>query len=122
MASTRKSFVFATLVSEGITVIGRDHHHHYNHQSRPPIPLLLREANTWSSCMKSRARCSAGVFLSLPLATIPWLAESFNEQGLDPAIQRMRSEAYSQRRHAMMQLCRAERKKLINAEAKVRLC
>eukprot|EP00620_Florenciella_sp_RCC1587_P018944 CAMPEP_0182573454 /NCGR_PEP_ID=MMETSP1324-20130603/20224_1 /TAXON_ID=236786 /ORGANISM="Florenciella sp., Strain RCC1587" /LENGTH=611 /DNA_ID=CAMNT_0024788569 /DNA_START=90 /DNA_END=1925 /DNA_ORIENTATION=- len=44
--------------------------------------------------------------------------ESFNEQGLDPAIQRMRSEAYSQRRHAMMQLCRAERKKLINAEAK----
>ena len=26
--------------------------------------------------------------------------ESFNEAGLDPAIQRMRSEAYSQRRYA----------------------
>jgi hypothetical protein len=35
--------------------------------------------------------------------------DSFWEAGLDPAIQRMRHEAYSQRRHEMMRLCRMER-------------
>jgi hypothetical protein len=35
--------------------------------------------------------------------------DSFWEPGIDPAIQRMRHEAYSQRRHEMMRLCRVER-------------
>lgn len=35
---------------------------------------------------------------------------------MDPAIQRMRHEAYSQRRHEMMGLVRNERKKIVNAE------
>jgi hypothetical protein len=35
---------------------------------------------------------------------------------VDPAIQRMRHEAYSQRRHEMMGLVRNERKKIVNAE------
>ena len=44
--------------------------------------------------------------------------ESFYDPNIDPAIQRMRHEAYSQRRHEMMQLVRTERKKIINAEMK----
>ena len=44
--------------------------------------------------------------------------ESFFDPNIDPAIQRMRHEAYSQRRHEMMQLVRTERKKIINAEMK----
>ncbi|CAM9997685.1 unnamed protein product, partial [Choristocarpus tenellus] len=43
---------------------------------------------------------------------------SFWEPGIVPEVQRMRHEAYSQRRHEMMRLCRQERKKLINAEHK----
>jgi hypothetical protein len=35
--------------------------------------------------------------------------DSFWENNIDPAIQRMRHEAYSQRRHEMMRLCRSER-------------
>lgn len=38
---------------------------------------------------------------------------------MEPEVQRMRHEAYSQRRHEMMRLCRQERKRLINAEQKV---
>lgn len=45
---------------------------------------------------------------------------SFWEPGVEPEVQRMRHEAYSQRRHEMMRLCRQERKRLINAEQKVR--
>jgi len=44
--------------------------------------------------------------------------ESFYDPNVDPAVQRMRHEAYSQRRHEMMHLVRTERKKLINAEIK----
>ncbi|CAN0230050.1 unnamed protein product, partial [Hapterophycus canaliculatus] len=46
--------------------------------------------------------------------------DSFWEPGVEPEVQRMRHEAYSQRRHEMMRLCRQERKRLINAEQKVR--
>jgi hypothetical protein len=42
--------------------------------------------------------------------------DSFWEPGLDPAVQRMRHEAYVQRRHDLMKQCRLERKKLLNAE------
>lgn len=42
--------------------------------------------------------------------------DSFWEPGLDPAVQRMRHEAYVQRRHDLMKQCRQERKKLLNAE------
>ena len=38
---------------------------------------------------------------------------------MEPEVQRMRHEAYSQRRHEMMRLCRQERKRLLNAEQKV---
>ena len=44
--------------------------------------------------------------------------ESFYDASVDPAIQRMRHEAYSQRRHEMMGLVRGERKKIVNAEMK----
>jgi len=42
--------------------------------------------------------------------------DSFWEPGTDKAIHRLRHEAYSQRRHEMMRVCRTERKRLINAE------
>lgn len=45
---------------------------------------------------------------------------SFWEPGVEPEVQRMRHEAYSQRRHEMMRLCRQERKRLLNAEQKVK--
>lgn len=44
--------------------------------------------------------------------------DSFWESGLDPAIQRMRHEAYVQRRHEIMKQCRLERKRMMNAEFK----
>lgn len=42
----------------------------------------------------------------------------YKDPTVDPAIQRMRHEAYSQRRHEMMALVRADRKKIVNAEMK----
>lgn len=42
--------------------------------------------------------------------------DSFWESGIDPAVQRMRHEAYVQRRHDIMKQCRLERKRMINAE------
>jgi hypothetical protein len=42
--------------------------------------------------------------------------DSFWEGGIDPAIQRMRHEAYVQRRHDLMKQCRQERKRLMNLE------
>jgi len=42
--------------------------------------------------------------------------ESFFDPNVDPAVQRMRHEAYSQRRHEMMAIVRQERKKIVNAE------
>ena len=42
--------------------------------------------------------------------------DSFWESGIDPSVQRMRHEAYVQRRYEMMKQCRLERKRLINAE------
>jgi hypothetical protein len=42
--------------------------------------------------------------------------ESFYDPNVDPAIQSMRHDAYSNRRHEMMGLVRAERKKIVNAE------
>lgn len=42
--------------------------------------------------------------------------DSFWETGIDPAIQRMRHEAYVQRRHDLMKQSRKERKKLMNME------
>jgi hypothetical protein len=38
--------------------------------------------------------------------------------GIDPAVQRMRHEAYVQRRHEIMKQCRQERKRMLNAEFK----
>tara|TARA_B110000305_G_scaffold221760_1_gene264781 strand:+ start:267 stop:659 length:393 start_codon:yes stop_codon:yes gene_type:complete len=43
--------------------------------------------------------------------------DSFWEPSIEPEIQRMRHEVYSRRRHEMMKICRAERKKLLNMEA-----
>jgi hypothetical protein len=40
--------------------------------------------------------------------------DSFWEPGVDPAVQRMRHEAYVQRRHETMKQCRTERKRIIN--------
>jgi hypothetical protein len=42
--------------------------------------------------------------------------DSFWEPNIDPAVQRMRHEAYVQRRHDLMKQCRKERKKLMNSE------
>lgn len=42
--------------------------------------------------------------------------DSFWEPDLDPSIQRMRHEAYVQRRYEIMKQCRSERKKLTNAD------
>lgn len=42
--------------------------------------------------------------------------DSFWENGIDPAVQRMRHEAYVQRRHDLMKQCRSERRKIMNAE------
>jgi len=42
--------------------------------------------------------------------------DSFWEPNIDPSVQRMRHEAYVQRRHDIMKQCRLDRKKLINAE------
>lgn len=42
--------------------------------------------------------------------------DSFWEPGVDPAVQRMRHEAYVQRRHDLMKQARHERKKIINTE------
>lgn len=41
--------------------------------------------------------------------------DSFWHPGIDPAIQRMRHEAYSQQRHELMRAARNERKKLIKS-------
>lgn len=42
--------------------------------------------------------------------------DSFREPGIDPAVQRMRHEAYSQRRHEHVKIVRAARKKLYSIE------
>ncbi|GMI10266.1 hypothetical protein TrLO_g6752 [Triparma laevis f. longispina] len=42
--------------------------------------------------------------------------DSFWEVGIDPEIQRMRHEVYSNRRHEMMKIVRSERKRLLNRE------
>lgn len=42
--------------------------------------------------------------------------DSFWEAGLEPAVQRMRHEAYVQRRYEIMKQCRLERKRLMNTE------
>lgn len=42
--------------------------------------------------------------------------DSFWEPNIDPSVQRMRHEAYVQRRHDIMKQCRLDRKKLINSE------
>ena len=41
--------------------------------------------------------------------------DSFWEPGIDAAVQRLRHEAYVQRRHDTMKACRLERKRIINA-------
>ena len=43
--------------------------------------------------------------------------DSFKESGIDQAVQRMRHEAYSQRRHEYMKVVRAARKKLYSQQA-----
>lgn len=42
--------------------------------------------------------------------------DSFWEPNIEPAVQRIRHEAYVQRRHELMKQCRLERKRLINKE------
>lgn len=42
--------------------------------------------------------------------------DSFWEPNVDPAVQRMRHEAYVQRRHELMKQCRHERRRIVNAE------
>ncbi len=42
--------------------------------------------------------------------------DSFWEPGIDPAVQRIRHEAYVQRRYDMMKQCRTERKRMALAE------
>ena len=42
--------------------------------------------------------------------------DSFWESGIDPSVQRLRHEAYVQRRYELMKQCRMERKRLMNAE------
>jgi len=42
--------------------------------------------------------------------------DSFWESGVEPAVQRIRHEAYVQRRYEVMKQCRIERKRLMNAE------
>jgi hypothetical protein len=41
--------------------------------------------------------------------------DSFWEPGIEPAVQRMRHEAYVQRRHETMKQCRLERKRVMNS-------
>ena len=42
--------------------------------------------------------------------------DSFSVPGIDPTVQRLRHETYTQRRFEMMRLVRAERKRLVNQE------
>jgi len=42
--------------------------------------------------------------------------DSFWEPNIEPAVQRIRHEAYVQRRHELMKQCRMERKRLVNKE------
>ena len=42
--------------------------------------------------------------------------DSFWESGIEPSVQRMRHEAYVQRRYEVMKQCRLERKRIMNAE------
>jgi len=42
--------------------------------------------------------------------------DSFWETGIDPSVQRMRHEAYVQRRYDVMKQCRLERKRIMNTE------
>ncbi len=42
--------------------------------------------------------------------------DSFWEAGIEPSVQRMRHEAYVQRRYEVMKQCRLERKRIMNAE------
>jgi hypothetical protein len=42
--------------------------------------------------------------------------DSFWEPNVDPAVQRLRHEAYIQRRHELMKQCRQERKRIMNRE------
>ena len=42
--------------------------------------------------------------------------DSFWEGGVDPTVQRMRHEAYVQRRYELVKQCRLERKKLMNQQ------
>lgn len=44
--------------------------------------------------------------------------DSFDVNGVDPTVQRLRHETYTQRRFEMMRLVRAERKRLITQEAR----
>lgn len=43
--------------------------------------------------------------------------DSFWEPGLDPTVQRMRHEAYVQRRYELTKQCRLEKKKMMNSHA-----
>ena len=45
--------------------------------------------------------------------------DSFWEPDIDPTIQRMRHEAYIQRRHDLIHMVRGERQKVINQEAEM---
>ena len=44
--------------------------------------------------------------------------DSFDVKGVDPTVQRLRHETYTQRRFEMMRLVRAERKRLVAQEAR----
>lgn len=75
----------------------------------PPPPRIVLTPRSAEACL--RHGVNPETLRIRPL-------DSFVEKQLDPVIQRMRHEAYTQRRFEMMRLVRGERKKLINLEAR----
>jgi hypothetical protein len=73
----------------------------------PPLGRTLLTPRSAEACLKLGANPEL-----LKLRDI----DSFWEPNVDPAVQRLRHEAYIQRRHELMKQCRQERKRVMNRE------
>ena len=73
----------------------------------PPLGRTLLTPRSAEACLKLGANPEL-----LKLRDI----DSFWEPNVDPAVQRLRHEAYIQRRHELMKQCRQERKRIMNRE------
>ena len=73
----------------------------------PPPPRVVLTPRSAEACLKHGVNPEVLRIRDL---------DSFWEVGIEPEIQRMRHEVYSNRRHSMMKIVRGERKKLVNME------